>query len=228
MVKQFSFVLGFVFFFNSNGTFGSTCETSDIQKVVGARRSYSKEEIEENSKFKLKSANEALEALDYVIKAEAFKYFSGIKEFWAMAGIEFNDLVQEGRIKFLKNWEKYDPTRSNPRTFMNTVVTSHFNYLLSFYKRQKRTSLVFFDFDVSVMAKENSTDFDSVDLADELNQLREKVSHLKPTQAHLLKLHFEEGLTYDEIGMRFGKTRAWAHITVKRTMDKLRSTQIPD
>lgn len=224
MDKQFSFVLGCILFFSSNGTFGSECKTSDIQEVVGKRRSFSVEEIDKNSKFKLKSASEALIDLDYVIKAEAFKSYSRAKDFWGMAGIELSDLIQEGRTQFLQKWEQYDPTRSNPKTFTNTVVTSHFNSLISFYGREKRTALILVDFDVSVLAKGNSADLDQVDLPDELNHLREKVSHLKPGNAHLLKLYFEDDLTFDEIGMRFGKTKAWAHITIKKTLEKLRST----
>ena len=122
------------------------------------------------------------------------------------------DLTSEVFIKALKNFEKFDVTRS----FQAWIYAISRNHLINYYKASKReTSLAEAEGIVKLFHTQ-------VDEKLELEEVIKVINSMEGNYKEIILLRFIEGLTNQEIAQLLGKEEGAVRTQISRSMSKLR------
>jgi RNA polymerase sigma-70 factor (ECF subfamily) len=138
-------------------------------------------------------------------KKEAFKelidkYSSSIYNFLAqITGIEnATDLSQEVFIKIWKNLKKFQHSKASFKTWIFTIAK---NTAIDFLRKKKSIPFSKMEIDIIENIKDENLLPDEILIKSEnIELLKEKMKFLSPLYKTILSLHYQEELTFEEIG----------------------------
>lgn len=146
------------------------------------------------------------------------------------------DLTQEIFIKVWKNLKKFDPGRSRVATLQGKPDQSFKIWLLSIARNaaidflRKRKDLLFSEFEnedgentiLSALADPSFLADEAVDQTNSLQKIKNAIGSLSSKYQTIFSLHFDNGLTFQEIAQSLGEPLDTVKSRYRRALLKLR------
>jgi len=129
------------------------------------------------------------------------------------------DLTSEIFIKIIKNFDKYDPKRSEKAW----VMTISRNHLINHYRDNKITD----DIDEISFKLEGIDGIVEEELNDDFRQLDDALSQLSKDERRMVEMKYLEGYKYKDVGEKMKKTSGAVRIQTYRAMQKLKAIILP-
>jgi RNA polymerase sigma-70 factor (ECF subfamily) len=120
------------------------------------------------------------------------------------------DILQDTIVVMLDKFSEY----KEETNFFAWGITIARHKIMSFKQKNKTSKLIFDDSIIELVEKETSLDFDS--FQEDAEALRSCVGKLSPKYKTYLRLRYEQGLTYREIGKQIAVSMQAVYKTMVR------------
>jgi len=128
------------------------------------------------------------------------------------------DCLQEVFVKIYHNFERYDPEKSQPLTWMVTIAR---NYAIDFY-RKKQLSIAD-DFDLSVIDDEQIQLLEKLEQAENKKRIIDCLKTLDNRVRDAVFMQYFHGKTYAQTAKIFDKSENTIKSWVARALPKLKN-----
>lgn len=112
---------------------------------------------------------------------------------------DLEDIVQETLLRAFIQADRYDPERSSVWTWLSMLA--HYN-ALSFLRHHLHYSDLTLD-QIADTAAAETEEYCVVDLQQPSPEMEQVLQKLPPRRAEMIRLHYYEGVTYEELAARF-------------------------
>ena len=162
--------------------------------------------------------------LSEIIKAYTSQLYNFIRRH-GFNNEEAEDMLQDVFVKVWKSIDKFDESKSSFRTWIFTITK---NTIYDSLRKNKNTETVFSLNDINESGKEMDMEDGSADILKTLERIQNNkelliaIDKLNTDEKTILLLHFEDGLTFDEIATVFDLSINTVKSKYRRLLLKLR------
>lgn len=128
-----------------------------------------------------------------------------------------DEVVQEAYVSIWKNASSFDPARASPITWMVAIVR---NRALDEVRRVAPGRPLHETPEILDIADDAMPVSDRLELADDVERLRQCLDALEPERREIVRLAYLDGLSREELGLRFGHPpgtiKTWLHRSLRQ------------